>query len=92
MNTNEKFYTDQEFEALNVCYMFSLYSSRRNADTDTNAANVMAWHNNQLTRDRAQDILVGMAAAATVKYKHPAAVLWADTPDGQRIKLSGCTA
>lgn len=92
MNSNEKFYTDQDFEALNICYMFSLYSSRRNADTDTNAANLMHWSNNQLTRDRAHDILTGMAAAATVKYKRPVAVLWADTPNGQRVKLCSCTA
>lgn len=88
MNTNEKFYTDQEFEQMNICYMFCVYCNKRNADLQINCTNLMPWRNNNLTRETAQYILMGIAAAATLKYKHPVAVLYADTPDGNRVKLS----
>jgi hypothetical protein len=92
MNNNEKYYTDQQFEQMNICYMFCVYCNKRNADLRINCTNLMPWNNNNLTRETAQNILMGIAAAATIKYKYPVAVLYADTPDGNRIILSSCRA
>lgn len=92
MNNTEKYYTDQEFNEMNICYMFTIYANKKDADTDTNGHNLMAWSNNNLTRYDAQTTLMGMAVAATLKYKHPVAVLYADTPDGNRLPLSSCKA
>lgn len=91
MNTNEKYMTDEQFNTTGTMYIFTVYASKRDADTDTNARNVLEWHNNGLTRHTGQLILNGMTAGATVKYKHPHTVLYAVTAAGDRQRLSSCS-
>lgn len=90
METNEKFFTDQEFKANKIEYHFTAYPSRRQYQNNETAARVITWCNNDLTRYTAQNILQGIAAGASLKYKHPFAVLYAITQDGTRIRLSSC--
>lgn len=93
MNTNEKYMTDEQFNAVkSTRYVFTIYANRRDADLDKNAHNVLCWCNNDLTRHQGQLILEGIAAGATTKYKHPCAVIYAVTGFEEPRRLSLCCA
>ena len=90
MNTNEKFYTDQEFEQNGIVYAFTLYATQRDSDRHQDAQQVMIWKNNDLTRHTAQLVLTGIIAGARCKYKHPRAILSAIDRTGTNKQLSTC--
>ena len=90
MNTNEKFYTDQEFEQNGIVYAFTLYATQYDSDRHQNANEVMIWQNNDLTRRDAQNVLMGIIAGARCKYKHPRAILYAIDRTGTNKQLSSC--
>lgn len=90
METNEKFYTDQEFEQNGIVYAFTLYATQRDSDRHQDAQQVMIWQNNDLTRHSAQLVLMGIIAGARCKYKHPRAILYAIDRTGTNKQLSTC--
>lgn len=87
METNEKFYTDQEFEQSGIVYAFTLYATQRDSDRHQDAQQVMIWQNNDLTRHSAQLVLMGIIAGARCKYKHPRAILYATDPTQPHCQL-----
>lgn len=88
MKTNEKYMTDEQFNATNTQYVFAVYGTEKDYINGTNAGQVMIWGNNEITKYEGQLILNGMAVGASVRYKHPVAAVYAIAADGKKTILS----
>lgn len=88
MRTNEKYMSDEQFNATKTQYVFAVYGTEKNYINGTNAGQMIIWGNNEITKYEGQLILNGMAVGASVRYKHPIAAVYAVGGDGKKTILS----